>query len=383
MRNIVILGATGSIGRQTLEVVEANPEAFRVVGLTAGGNDALLEAQARRFRPRAVAMANREAAGRLRERLAGQGIEVWEGQAGVVRVATEVEADLVVSAIVGTAGLIPTLEAVRSGRHVALANKETLVAAGELFMGEVSRVGVSLIPVDSEHSAIFQCLQGQPRNSLRRILLTASGGPFRGRTSRELEGVTAAEALRHPRWDMGPKITVDSATLMNKGLEVIEAHWLFGAPWDRIEVLVHPESIIHSLVEFVDGSVLAQLGWPDMRLPILYALSYPERRTGRGPALDLISVGALHFEAPDLEAFPCLQYAYEAGKIGGTMPAVLSAANEAAVQLFLAGKIGFKDIPRLIRRAMDLHVPLISPSLEDILAADRWARGQVLEANAG
>jgi 1-deoxy-D-xylulose-5-phosphate reductoisomerase len=332
-------------------------------------------------KPKLVALFEEEAAERLRERVRGTNVSIRGGIEGVCEVASMEGADIVVAAIVGAQGLLPTLEAIRAGKTVALANKETLVCAGELVVREASR-RVDLVPIDSEHSAIFQCLAGEDQKAVRRIILTASGGPFHGRSSEELGSVTTREALDHPNWDMGPKVTVDSATLMNKGLEVIEAHWLFGLPLESIEVVIHRQSIVHSLVEFVDGSFLAQLGPPDMRLPIAYALSYPNRLPLRQPSLSLVEIGQLTFELPDDETFPCLRYSYEALERGNTMPAVLNAANEVAVQAFLDGAVGFSDIPRLIRNAMDLHRTQPVTNLEIVLAADLWARQVTHEAVA-
>ncbi len=374
VKNIVILGSTGSIGRQALDVVRAHPGRWRVAGLAAGRNAGLLAEQAREFRPAAVAMADGGAAAKLARELAPLGIEVLAGAEGLEMLAVLPEAHLVLSAMAGSAGLAPTYRAILAGKDVALANKETLVAGGPLVMEAVRRRGVRLLPVDSEHSGLFQCLQGQAPEGVRRLWLTASGGPFRGWRREDMAGVTVEAALRHPTWRMGARITIDSATLMNKGLEVIEAHWLFGIPYDRIEVLIHPESIVHALVETVDGSVLAQLSRPDMRLPIQYALSYPERWPGLPDPLDLARVGTLRFEPPDREAFPCLDLAYQAGRTGGTMPAVMNAAKEVAVDAFLAGEAGFLDIPRIIAGVMEQHSVKFRPGLEDVLEADAWAR---------
>lgn len=376
MKRVVILGSTGSIGRQALEVIEAHPGRWRVVGLAAGRNADLLAEQAKAFRPRAVALADERAAAALAGELAPLGIEVLAGDEGLGDLAAMPEANIVLSAMAGSAGLGPTYRAIMAGKDIALANKETLVTGGPAVMEAVRRKGVRLLPVDSEHSGLFQCLQGQDRQAVARLWLTASGGPFRGWSREELAGVTAEEALRHPTWSMGTRITIDSATLMNKGLEVIEAHWLFGVSYDRIEVLVHPESIVHAMVEMRDGSVLAQLGRADMRVPIQYALSYPERLPGLLEPLDLARVGCLHFEQPDRQAFPCLDLAYQAGRTGGTLPAVMNAAKEVAVGAFLAGGIGFLDIPRIIAGVMDQHSVQTRPGLDDLLAADAWARRQ-------
>jgi 1-deoxy-D-xylulose-5-phosphate reductoisomerase len=372
VKNIAILGSTGSIGVQTLEV--AKNLGIRVSGLSAGSNIELLEKQAREFRPRAVSVGDAGLARELGRRLRGLGIEVMSGVDGLKGIASLEEADTVVTSIVGTAGLIPTLEAVRSGKDIALANKETLVTAGAFVMSEARRRNVRIFPVDSEHSAVFQCLQGNRHGDVEAIILTASGGPFRGWKPEELEGVTVAQALKHPNWKMGGKITIDSATLMNKGLEVIEASWLFDMEAERIKVLVHPQSIIHSMVEYADGVVMAQLGPPDMRMPIQLALTWPERAENCFSRLDLLKCGSLTFEEPDTSAFPCLRLAYEALKAGGTMPAAMNAANEAAVGLFIEGRIRFTDIPRIIEKVMHKHIVNTNPVLNDIIEVDRWAR---------
>ena len=380
-RPLAILGSTGSIGVSTLDFAAAHPREFSVAGLAAGGNVELMVGQIAEHQPKLVALSDEEAADRLREQVRGTNVAVRGGPEGVLEVATMEGAETVVAAIVGAQGLLPTLEAIRAGKTVALANKEILVCAGALVVREAAGRG-NLIPIDSEHSAIFQCLAGQDRSAVRRIILTGSGGPFRGSSPEEMAGVKAQEALNHPTWEMGPKVTIDSATLMNKGLEVIEAHWLFGLPPERIEVVIHRQSIVHSLVEFTDGSMLAQLGPTDMRLPIAYALSYPRRMALNQPSLSLVEVGQLSFEQPDEEAFPCLKYAYEALERGGTLPAVLNAANEVAVQAFLEDAIGFLDIPRLIRAAMDGHQPKPVTSLDVVMEADRWARRLTHEAVA-
>lgn len=374
MKRISILGSTGSVGTNTLAVVEAHPQAFQVVALAAGSRVDLLEEQIRRFRPRLVSVAGEAAAAELRRRLEGFPVEILWGAEGLLRVATAEEADLVVSAMVGSVGLLPTLQAIKAKKDVALANKEVLVMAGELVMAEVKAQGTKLLPIDSEHSAIFQCLERGGRRYLRRIILTASGGPFRTRPRESFAQITPEEALNHPTWNMGKKITIDSATLMNKGLEVIEAKWLFDLPVKKIEVVVHPQSIIHSLVEYVDGSMLAQLSITDMRLPILYALAYPERLESPLSSLNLTALSALTFEPLDLERFPCLSYAYWAAEAGGTLPTVLNAANEVAVELFLSRRIGFDEIPVLIKNALDRHGRRAIRSLEDILEADREVR---------
>jgi 1-deoxy-D-xylulose-5-phosphate reductoisomerase len=372
MKNIVILGSTGSIGRTALSVISENRDKFRVVGLTANTNHELLLEQVREFAPLAVAVSDSRTAAQVRKRV---GVGVLEGEEGLVSVASHEEADFVISAIVGYAGLAPTLSAVRAGKDIGLANKETLVVAGEVVMKEAERSGSRILPVDSEHSAIFQCVRGHEMAHLKKIVLTASGGPFVGRSGEELRDVRPEEALRHPSWSMGSKITIDSATLMNKGLEVIEAHHLFGVEAGRIEVLVHPQSIIHSMVEFVDGSSIAQLSLPDMRGAIAYAMSYPSRIEGVVPSLDLASQGTLTFQRPDLESFPCLSYAYEALCEGGTMPAVLNAANEVAVESFLARNIGFGHIPVIIKKTMDSHKKESADALETVIQAHTWAHG--------
>lgn len=378
MRRITVLGSTGSIGKQALALAARQPDCFRIVSLAARDNLDLLAEQVRAFHPALVSVATAEAAAALHSRLDGAGPEILWGEPGLLQVATHPEADLVLSAVVGAAGLLPTYAAVRAGKAVALANKEALVTAGELITAEAARRGVRLLPVDSEHSAIFQCLERGGTACLRSVILTGSGGPFRTRAKADLETVTAGEALRHPRWTMGKKISIDSATLMNKGLEVIEARWLFGLPLDAIRVLIHPESIVHSLVEYVDGSLLAQLSITDMGLPILYALTYPERIPNHFPALDLARVGSLTFEEVDHDRFPCLGYAYAAARAGGTAPAILSAANEVAVGLFLREAIPFTTIPRLVAEALDRHPIRPVRSVEEVLAADGEVRAALL-----
>ncbi len=375
MKHLAILGSTGSIGRSTLSVVAEHPEEFVVTGLAAGKNVELLAQQIKQFQPFQVSVQDEETAARLRPLLpADRQPAVSWGAEGAKQVALTAGVDLVVSAMVGAVGLEPTLAAVQAGIPVALANKETLVAAGPLVMAAAKEQGVPLIPVDSEHSAVFQALQGQRRQDVRRLWLTASGGPFRAHSAAQLAEVTPEEALRHPNWSMGPKITVDSATMMNKALEVIEASVLFELPADRIAVYIHPQSIVHSLVEFVDGSVLAQLGVPDMRLPIAYALTYPRRLPLSASRLDICQVARLTFEPPDLERFPGLRLGYEAAAAGGTMPAVLNAANEVAVAAFLAGGLKFQDIPRIVARTMAAHGAEAMESLDQVLAVNRWAR---------
>jgi 1-deoxy-D-xylulose-5-phosphate reductoisomerase len=374
VKNISILGSTGSIGQSTLSVVEQFPDRFRAVALAAGNNIDSLEQQIRRFKPAVVSVLGDTAAETLKKRLTGLDVRVCSGIEGMIEVAVAEEADITVSAIVGTAGLVPTMAAIQSGKTVALANKEVLVTAGELVMAECRARGVSLLPVDSEHSAIFQCLQAGACRDVRKLILTASGGPFRNWSKGELARVTLAQALKHPNWSMGRKITIDSATLVNKGLEVIEARWLFDMMPDRIQVLVHPQSIVHSMVEFTDGAVVAQLGMPDMKGPIAYALSFPERLPDVSPPLDLAVLGSLTFEEPDLDRFPCLGYAFDALRAGGSMPAVLSAANEVAVRYFLEERIGYGDIAPVIRQTMDSHTMTAIRTVEDALKADRWSR---------
>ncbi|MCS6782353.1 MAG: 1-deoxy-D-xylulose-5-phosphate reductoisomerase [Gloeomargarita sp. SKYBB_i_bin120] len=383
MKRITVLGSTGSIGTQTLDIVAQYPERFQVVGLTAGRNIGRLARQVQQFRPEVVAIQDAELLPELQAAIATVDPQprLLAGAEGIAEVAAYGDAEMVVTGIVGCAGLLPTIAAIRAGKHIALANKETLIAGGPVILPLLAEYGVKLLPADSEHSAIFQCLQGVPPGGLRRIILTASGGAFRDWPLEKLAQVTVADALRHPNWNMGQKITIDSATLMNKGLEVIEAHFLFGLDYDHIDIVIHPQSIVHSLVELQDTSVLAQLGWPDMRLPLLYSLSWPERLPTPWRPLDLVSIGSLTFRAPDHQKYPCMQLAYAAGRAGGAMPAVLNAANEQAVNLFLAEKIGFNDIPRLIEQACAAYAPSnrSNPTLEELLAADAWARDYVLK----
>ncbi|HKY32072.1 MAG TPA: 1-deoxy-D-xylulose-5-phosphate reductoisomerase [Candidatus Polarisedimenticolia bacterium] len=384
-RTIAVLGSTGSIGRSALDLVERLNEAaaregapapFRVAGLTAHGSVERIAEQALRFRPRLAAVGEDDAARRLEDRLAGTGVRIVRGPEGLREVAAMPEADFVLAGIVGAAGLEATHAAVEAGKTVGLANKEALVLAGGLMIAAAERHGATLIPVDSEHNALHQCLRGETTREVRRLVLTASGGPFRGRRPADLERVTPAQALEHPTWTMGPKITIDSATLMNKALEVIEAHWLFGVPPERIEVMVHPQSIVHSMVEFVDGSFVCQLGATDMRHPIQYALTWPRRVPSPLAPLDPARLAPLTFEVPDGEAFPCLKLGWLALKAGGTMPAVLNGANEVAVAAFLGGSIGFTDIPRIIRATMEAHRPGPAASLRAVLEADAWARAE-------
>lgn len=373
MKNISLLGSTGSIGKQTLEVAAANPDKMKIRVLAAHTSDTVLEEQIRSFEPDFAVLTDKEAAARLKARYHGK-TEILAGEEGLLAAATYSEVDTVLASMVGYAGLRPTMAAINCGKNIALANKETLVAAGSLVMEAVAKNNVSLTPVDSEHSAIFQALQGGKEDEVKRLLITASGGPFRGKKRSELESVTLAQCLNHPNWSMGKKITVDSSTLANKGLEVIEAHWLFNMPYEKIDVVVHPQSIIHSLVEFCDGSVIAQLGEPDMRLPIQYALSYPCRYHKAFDQLDLIKAGTLTFEAPDMEAFPSLRIAIDCGKAGGTLPCVFNAANEEAVYAFLDNKIKYLDIPYITEKVASLHKIIAAPCIEDIERADAEAR---------
>ncbi|MCP9455623.1 MAG: 1-deoxy-D-xylulose-5-phosphate reductoisomerase [Nitrospira sp.] len=374
MKSIIILGSTGSIGTNALDIVRRFPDDFRVIGLTAGNNVEKLEAQIRMFRPHAVAVATKTAAVRLRDRCADLQVEILTGEDGIAQVAAMPGAELVISAIVGAAGLVPTLAAIRSGKHIALANKEPMVMAGKLIQAEARKHGVRIFPVDSEHSAIFQSLEGHRLQDVRRLILTASGGALWPLTKEQLQDVTPEQALQHPNWKMGAKITIDSATLMNKGLEVVEARWLFDIDASRIDVLIHRESIIHSLVEYEDRSMLAQLGLPDMRTPISYAMRYPERLPLELPSLDLTEIGKLTFDKPDHDRFPCLSLGYESLRVGGTMPAAMNAANEVAVEAFLNGGIRFVEIPEIIRSTMEAHAYRDLVDLEDALEADRWAR---------
>ena len=389
VKRVAILGSTGSIGRSTLAVVDAHPTRLRVVSLAAGDNASLLAEQVARYRPEVVAMATGEGIDRLRSACGadsplgiglGRGTVTGTGTAGLVAVATHPSADIVICASAGTAGLEAVLAAIEAGKTIALANKEVLVMAGALVMAAARRRGVAILPVDSEHNAIHQCLHARPHAELRRIILTASGGPFRDCSPDALERVGPDAALQHPTWQMGRKITIDSATLMNKGLEVIEAHWLFGVSADRIDVVIHPQSIVHSLVELIDGSVIAQLGVTDMRLPIQYACSYPERWDGSLPSLDLARAGRLEFSDPALDRFPCLGLAYRALRAGGTLPVVLNAANEIAVGAFLDGKLGFMAIPNVIQKAMDAHTAEAVSTLQVVRRADQWAREQARDA---
>lgn len=373
MKKIAILGSTGSIGTQTLDVVR-NDNGYKVVALSANKNIDLLEKQAIEFRPEVVTVVDKSMANILKKRLKQYNIEVLSGIEGLNNIASESTADMVLTAVVGMVGLKPTLSAIKAKKTIALANKETLVTAGKIVMDEAEQNAVDIIPVDSEHSAIFQCLKGGSKEEIKRLILTASGGPFRGKDEKYLKKVNVKDALNHPNWSMGKKITIDSATLMNKGLEVIEARWLFDVKLDKIDVTVHPQSIVHSMVEYIDGSVIAQMGVSDMRIPIQYALTYPKRKKNSLDSLDFASIGNLNFERPDTKTFRCLSLAMEALKIGGTMPSVLNASNEVVVQWFLDGKIGFMEIPKFIEDIMEKHNNILDPTIEDILESDRWAR---------
>jgi len=379
VRRVAVLGSTGSIGRQTLDVIRATPQRFRVIGLAAGKNLELLAEQIQEFKPEFIGVSSENNdIGRLKDL-----VDINIKPLSLSEIASIPEVDTVVIATSGNAGLRPTLAALQAGKNVALANKESLVSAGEIINSEAGKSGARILPVDSEHSAIWQCLNGEDQKA-DRIILTASGGPFRQYSAEQLTEVTVGQALRHPSWQMGQKVTIDSATLMNKGLEVIEAHWLFSMPYDHIDVLVHPQSIIHSMVEFIDGSIKAQLSYPDMRLPIQYALSYPERLpNARLPRIDWNQVRSFDFEPPDYDRFPCLRLAIEAGKQGGTCPAALCAADEVAVELFLAGRIRFTDIASAIERTLEQHRVIAHPTLDEIEAVDAWARETLLKTAGG
>lgn len=378
MKSISILGSTGSIGVQTLEVIRQHSDEFRVIALTAGTNGDLLIKQAREFHPRVVSVANRTLAEKIKMELPGN-IKVLYGEEGLIEAATHVECNFVVSSIVGSAGLVPTLAAIEAGKSIGLANKETLVTAGHIVMEKAKEKKVSIIPIDSEHSAIFQCLNGEDAGVVKRIIITASGGSFRDYTREQLKDVTPRQALNHPNWSMGAKITIDSATMMNKGLEVMEAHWLFQLPYNKIDTILHRESIIHSMVEFEDRAIMAQLGTPDMKIPIQYALTYPKRLPLETEPLDLLKTGTLHFEPLSMERYPCLAFAYEAGRKGGTFPAVLNGANEVAVARFLKGEITFIGIEEIISSVMERHQMVSDPDLETIIEVDRWARKVAFE----
>jgi len=377
-KGIAILGSTGSIGRQALEVVSIFPSSLTVVALAAKDEVDLIVEQVKKFSPKVVSVENEEVKQKVQQKLGASKAQVLTGQEGLLKVATEPTAKMLVVAIPGALALTAVMEAVKAKKDIALATKEVLVAAGEIFMKEVKAAGVNIYPIDSEHSAIAQCVQGEEPATIKKIVLTASGGPFLKTPIEKFASLTAKEALKHPTWKMGPKITIDSATLMNKGFEVMEAHYLFGLDYDRIEVVIHPQSIVHSFVEFVDGSVKAQLGAPDMRIPIQYALLEQKRQANHWNRLSFAKLSKLEFLQPDKQKFPCLEYAYEAGKKGGTLPAVLNAANEEAIKLFLQGKINFIELPQKIRAVMDKHQLKADPSLEDVLAADRFARENLL-----
>lgn len=396
MKNLGILGSTGSIGKQTLEVVRKNPADYKVTALAVMGNIELLKEQILEFQPEVVAVFDPVKAKALKEEIITikasaprvkshkdhprNGlfhVQVLEGIDGLNAIAGAPEVDLLVNSVVGSVGLVPTLKAIEAGKNIALANKETLVVAGELVMKKAREQGIQITPIDSEHSAVFQCLQGEKKESIEKIILTASGGPFRTWKKEDIEQATYRQALKHPNWAMGRKISIDSATMMNKGLEVIEARWLFDVPAEKIETVVHPESIVHSMVEYVDSSVIAELGVPDMKVPIQYALSYPERISADYEKLSLSKIRSLTFEEPDRERFPCLQLAYDALEIGGTMPAVMNGANEVLVEAYLQEKIKFYDIPKFIKRAMEAHQALDYTTMEEILEVDRWVRDYV------
>ncbi|MBD5540118.1 MAG: 1-deoxy-D-xylulose-5-phosphate reductoisomerase [Lachnospiraceae bacterium] len=372
MKNLVLLGSTGSIGTQTLEIVDTYPDELKVIALAAGSNAAKMEEQIRKYLPGYAVMYDEKAAKDLKERVVDLPVTILSGMDGLMQISVLEDVDVVLTAVVGMIGIRPTIEAIKAGKDIALANKETLVTAGHIIMPLAKEKQVSILPVDSEHSAIFQSLHGEPAKRMKKILLTASGGPFRGMTREELAGKTVKEALKHPNWSMGRKITIDSATMVNKGLEVMEAGWLFGAGPEQIQVVVHPQSIIHSMVEYVDGAVMAQLGIPDMKLPIQYALFYPDRLPMDAPGIDFFGLGQITFEEPDLETFTGLKLAYEAFKAGGSMPTVFNAANEKAVSLFLNEKIRFLDIADMIGEAMSAHCVIAEPSLEQILETEAW-----------
>ncbi|MFC7784337.1 1-deoxy-D-xylulose-5-phosphate reductoisomerase [Rossellomorea sp. GCM10028870] len=373
MKKISLMGATGSIGTQSLDVIREHPEEFKLTAMSVGRNIEEARKVIGEFNPQLVSVQNKEDAELLAKEVPSS-IKVLYGEEGLVEVACHQEADILVNAVLGSVGLYPTLQAIEAGKMIAIANKETLVTAGHLVMEAARKKGSTLLPVDSEHSAIFQALQGEQDKNIEKLIITASGGSFRDRTREELVGVTVKEALNHPNWSMGAKITIDSASMMNKGLEVIEAHWLFDIPYDQIDVVQHRESIIHSMIQFHDSSVMAQLGTPDMRVPIQYALTYPDRFRRPGNRLDLVEMGKLHFEKMDLNRFRCLAFAYEAGRIGGSMTTVLNAANEAAVALFLDNKISFLDIETYIEKALNSHQVIHRPDLETIHEIDRQTR---------
>lgn len=370
MKKIAILGSTGSIGTQTLEIVRDNRSDLEVVALAAGSNVELMEKQVREFRPKLVSLQSEEACRDLADRLKDMQVTIVPGMEGLIQIAEMEESDVLITAIVGMIGIRPTIAAIKKGKDIALANKETLVTAGHIIMPLAAQMGVSILPVDSEHSAIFQSMQGEKKEQVSKLLITASGGPFRGRTREQLADIRVEDALKHPNWSMGHKITIDSATLVNKGLEVMEAKWLFDVELDQIQVVVHPQSIIHSMVEYVDGGIIAQLGTPDMKLPIQYALFYPDRRPMKGKRVDFYELGSITFERPDMETFTGLKLALRAARTGGSLPTVFNAANEKAVSLFLNRKIKFLEIPELIEMCMDEHKVVDNPNVEEILAAE-------------
>jgi 1-deoxy-D-xylulose-5-phosphate reductoisomerase len=376
MKSISILGSTGSIGTQTLDVIRNNKDKFKVVGLAANNEIEILKQQIKEFNPIKVAVFDEKKAEELRKQI---DIEVFSDKEALDKIATLKEADTIVISVVGSIGVVPTLKAIQAKKNIALANKETLVTAGKIIMEEVKKNNVNIMPIDSEHSALFQCLLGGKKENIQRLILTCSGGSFRNKTKDELKEVTIKEALNHPTWEMGEKITIDSATLMNKGFEVIEAHHLYGIPYEKIDVIIHPQSIIHSMVEYIDGSIIAQFAISDMRIPIQYALTYPERLKNKLPKLCFEKYNKLTFDKPNIEKFPCLKYAFDAGKIGGTMPAVLNAANEMAVREFLVGKIKFLQIAETIKKAMENHKIIKNPNINEIIKADEWARKFVEE----
>lgn len=382
MKKIAVLGSTGSIGTQTLSVVREHSDELRVTALAAGHNKERLMEQIKEFHPALVSLSDEQKAKELKEELAGEPVEVVWGKEGLLAVAAEPSSDILVTAVVGMMGILPTMEAIRRGKDIALANKETLVTAGHLIIPLAKEYGVRILPVDSEHSAIFQCLKGAEHREVDSILLTASGGPFRGKSREFLENVKLEDALKHPNWSMGAKITIDSSTMVNKGLEVMEAHWLFDVDYSKIQVIVQPQSMIHSMVQFIDGAILAQLGTPDMRVPIEYALFYPERRSLSGERLDFSRISSITFEKPDYDVFKGLSMALLAGKTGGSMPTVFNAANEKAVALFLAGKIRYMDIEKIIDYCMQAHSLIARPSLDDILETEQWVYRLIEENQA-
>ncbi len=383
MKRLAVLGSTGSIGRQTLEVVRKNPQRFKIVSLTAKENYRLLKEQVEEFKPPLAALLDKNKAEILKDQLKWNKVDVLAGEEGIEASAVYPECDMVVNGLVGISGLVPTIKAVEAGKDIALANKEALVAGGHLVMEKAARHNAKILPVDSEHSAVFQCIGQTHRSRVKRIILTASGGPFRGMETEALRKVRAEDALKHPNWSMGKKITIDSATLMNKGLEVIEAKWLFDLEPDEIQVVIHPQSIVHSMVEFIDGSVLAQLGWPDMKIPIQYALTYPERMPADVEVFNPAEAGCLEFYPPDTATFPCIKLAYDALREGGSMPVVLNGANEVAVDMFLKNKLAFTDIPEVVEKVMDMHTTARNPNLDEIMYWDGWSREKAVSIIKG